>query len=104
MPIGLGRPLGRMALADVPIPVGPEESGALKCVPVPFDAMSFDPRESFGPRVAAAYDDGLRGDEDAAVAFLSKFGGPALEFAIGTGRIALPLAATGVRVDGVELS
>ena len=31
-------------------------------------------------------------------------GGPALELAIGTGRIALPLAATGVRVDGVDLS
>jgi hypothetical protein len=29
--------------------------------------------------------------------------GPA-ERAIGTGRIALPLAATGVRVDGVDLS
>ncbi len=71
---------------------------------VPFDAMSFDPRESFGPRVAAGYDAELRGDEDAAVAFLSKIGGPALEFAIGTGRIALPLAAAGVRVDGIELS
>src|SRR4051794_8648889 len=31
-------------------------------------------------------------------------GGPVLELAIGTGRIALPLAATGVRVDGIELS
>lgn len=31
-------------------------------------------------------------------------GGPALELAIGTGRIALPLAAHGVRVDGIELS
>ena len=30
--------------------------------------------------------------------------GPALELAIGTGRIALPLAATGLRVDGIELS
>jgi SAM-dependent methyltransferase len=29
---------------------------------------------------------------------------PALELAIGTGRIALPLAARGVRVDGIELS
>jgi SAM-dependent methyltransferase len=29
---------------------------------------------------------------------------PALEFAIGTGRIALPLAARGVQVDGIELS
>ena len=30
--------------------------------------------------------------------------GPVLELAVGTGRLALPLAATGVRVDGVELS
>ena len=31
-------------------------------------------------------------------------GGAALEFAVGTGRIALPLAARGVRVQGIELS
>jgi len=31
-------------------------------------------------------------------------GGPALELAIGTGRIALPLVARGVRVSGIELS
>jgi SAM-dependent methyltransferase len=31
-------------------------------------------------------------------------GGPALEFAIGTGRVAIPLAARGVPVSGVELS
>ena len=31
-------------------------------------------------------------------------GGAALEFAIGTGRIALPLAARGVRVSGIDLS
>ncbi|MFI6498123.1 class I SAM-dependent methyltransferase [Nonomuraea typhae] len=31
-------------------------------------------------------------------------GGPALEFAIGTGRVALPLAARGVPVTGIELS
>jgi SAM-dependent methyltransferase len=73
---------------------------------VVFDAMSFDPRTSFGPRVAAAYDDTPRGDEAAAVARLAELAGdgPALEFAIGTGRIALPLAATGLRVDGIELS
>jgi SAM-dependent methyltransferase len=73
---------------------------------MPFDAMSFDPRSGFGPSVAAAYDDVPRGDEAAAVARLAELacGGPALELAIGTGRIALPLAATGERVDGVELS
>jgi SAM-dependent methyltransferase len=31
-------------------------------------------------------------------------GGPALEFAVGTGRVALPLSARGVAVHGVELS
>ena len=30
--------------------------------------------------------------------------GPALEFGVGTGRIALPLSRRGVRVDGIELS
>src|SRR5689334_5106266 len=47
-----------------------------------------------------------RGDEEAAVAFLADLarGGPALEFAVGGGRIALPLAATGIRVDGIDNS
>jgi hypothetical protein len=31
-------------------------------------------------------------------------GGPALEFALGTGRVALPLSARGVAVHGLELS
>lgn len=66
----------------------------------------FDPASSFGPDVAARYDDAKRGDEEDAAAFLADFanGGSALEFAIGTGRIALPLAAKGVQVDGIELS
>jgi hypothetical protein len=66
----------------------------------------FDPAGSFGPDVAARYDQHERGDESEAAAFLAKLaqGGPALEFAIGTGRIALPLTALGVAVDGIELS
>jgi hypothetical protein len=66
----------------------------------------FDPANSFGPAVAARYDDHARGDEQIAAAFLAEraHGGPALEFAIGTGRIALPLAALGTTVDGIELS
>jgi len=66
----------------------------------------FDPASSFGPEVAARYDDQPRGDETEAVDFLAELAGagPALEFAVGTGRIALPLAARGVRVDGIELS
>ena len=65
-----------------------------------------DPKESFNEQIAARYDDHLRGDEDAAVGFLTELAGdgPALEFAVGTGRIALPLAQAGVRVDGIELS
>ena len=66
----------------------------------------FDPRTSFGPDVAERYDDEPRGDEQAAVAFLSDLAGDgrALELAIGTGRIALPLAAAGVAVDGIDQS
>lgn len=66
----------------------------------------FDPAHSFGPEVAARYDDEPRGDEKETIDFLCPLAGdgPALELAIGTGRIALPLAARGVRVDGIELS
>lgn len=67
---------------------------------------AFDPASSFGPDVAARYDDHPRGDEEAAATFLSELaqGQRVLEFAIGTGRIALPLATRDVRVDGIELS
>ncbi len=66
----------------------------------------FTPSESFGPDVASHYDDEPRGDEQAAVDFLADLAGDgtALELAIGTGRIALPLAHKGVPVDGIELS
>jgi SAM-dependent methyltransferase len=66
----------------------------------------FDPATSFGSDVAAHYDDDKRGDEEDAAAFLAEFAkeGPALEFAIGTGRIAIPLATKGIQVDGIELS
>jgi SAM-dependent methyltransferase len=59
---------------------------------------------SFSPQAASTYDNSPRGDEADTVAFLKGFGRTALEFAIGTGRIALPLAAEGVAVDGIELS
>ncbi len=66
----------------------------------------FDPRTSFGPEVSKRYDRSLLGDEEETVAFLSGLarGRDALEFAVGTGRIALPLMAAGLRVDGIELS
>jgi SAM-dependent methyltransferase len=67
---------------------------------------NYEPAMSFGQDAAEIYDDAPRGDEAAAVAFLEHLAGdgPALELAIGTGRIALPLAARGIRVDGVDIS
>ena len=66
----------------------------------------YQPAMSFGPEVAAGDPHRLRGDEDDTVAFLRDLAGdgPALELAVGTGRIARPLAATGVRVDGIDIS
>ena len=66
----------------------------------------FDPATSFGPEVARRYDDHARGDEAQTADFLAELAaeGPALEFAIGTGRIGLPLLARGVSVTGIELS
>jgi len=65
----------------------------------------------FGERVAAGYDDSERETFDAMVIeqtvdFLAELAGSgqALEFGIGTGRIALPLAQRGVPVHGIDLS
>ena len=67
----------------------------------------FDPRTSFGSEISKRYDaGGGLGDEAETVAVLARLVGrsDALEFAVGTGRIALPLTEAGVRVDGIELS
>jgi SAM-dependent methyltransferase len=67
----------------------------------------FDPSTSFGDATSRDYDAvSMRGDEDETVAFLAGLAGDrdALELAVGTGRVALPLQAVGVRVDGIELS
>ena len=64
----------------------------------------------FGERVAATYDgtSGVfgPGTVEATAGVLAELagGGRALELAIGTGRIALPLAARGVEVHGIDLS
>src|SRR5688572_21673912 len=63
----------------------------------------FDPAMSFLGATAEHYDDAARGDEAETVALLGELaGGRALEPAIGSGRIALPLIAGGTRVDGIE--
>jgi len=67
----------------------------------------YEPVHTFDEATAEEYDElAVRGDEAATVTFLHGLadGGPALELAIGTGRIALPLAATGIRVDGIDFS
>jgi SAM-dependent methyltransferase len=69
------------------------------------------PEDYFGGEVAARYDESSAdmfdpAVLDPAVEFLTDLAGdgPALELGIGTGRIALPLAARGVRVHGIDLS
>jgi SAM-dependent methyltransferase len=66
----------------------------------------YEPVMSFGEDEAKEYLGVLRGDEEAAVAFLAQLAGegPALELAIGAGRIALPLARRGVHVEGIDIS
>jgi SAM-dependent methyltransferase len=70
-----------------------------------------EPRDLFAGNVAAHYDDRVDPMVDgspigAAVDILAELAGAgrALELAIGTGRVALPLAARGVPVSGIELS
>ncbi|MEU3625102.1 SAM-dependent methyltransferase [Amycolatopsis coloradensis] len=69
-----------------------------------------DPADGWFPEsVAADYDDpgGANAPEAVtpAVAVLAELAdGPVLEFAVGTGRIGVPLAARGVQVSGIELS
>ncbi len=68
---------------------------------------TFDPR-LYGARWADRYDEWHKGlmDDDGAVAALADFAGdgPALEFGVGTGRLAVPLAERGVEVVGVDIS
>jgi hypothetical protein len=61
----------------------------------------------FGADIAARYDEGLADRPiEPMVDFLAELAadGAAIELAIGTGRVALPLARSGVRVSGVDLS
>jgi len=60
----------------------------------------------FGRQWAATYDQPGNPDPAPAVEFLAGLaaGGPVLELAIGSGRVALPLAARGIAVEGIEAS
>jgi len=66
----------------------------------------FDDAELFGRLWADTYDETSSPDPTAAVEFLAGLAGdgPVLELAIGTGRVALPLAARGLTVEGIEAS
>ena len=86
------------------------ETGAERPPRPPSDPDALE--DFFGEPVAATYDaDGDERFSEAHLALESGFlaelageGGRALELAIGTGRVALPLAARGVEVHGIDLS
>lgn len=63
---------------------------------------------TYGDRIAAIYDELHEGkfDTEGAVTFLAGLAGPGpvLELGIGTGRVALPLAAQGLEVHGIDAS
>jgi SAM-dependent methyltransferase len=67
----------------------------------------FDPGE-YGRHIGALYDSlvdaAFPTDTDATVALLAELadGGPVLEFGVGTGRLALPLARLGLPVSGID--
>jgi len=65
---------------------------------------SWDEPAFWGEKWADIYDGDDELDPTSAVDFLAPLagGGRALELAIGTGRVALPLAARGVRVEGID--
>lgn len=67
----------------------------------------YHPMSSYKHEESMRYDvEDTRGDEEETVGFLARLAHTrdALELAIGTGRIALPLAAAGISVEGIELS
>ena len=66
---------------------------------------------TWGPEIAEVYDETYAAQSatpvlEPIVDLLAELarGGPALEFAVGTGRVAIPLSARGIPVRGVELS
>jgi SAM-dependent methyltransferase len=66
--------------------------------------LAFDP-SAYGSHIADIYDDTVRHlSTDEPVDRITELaaGGPVLEFGIGTGRLALPLAARGLTVAGID--
>jgi SAM-dependent methyltransferase len=61
---------------------------------------------AYGEGIADVYDDWYAdvSDVEGTVAAVVALGGPVLELGVGTGRIALPLAAAGLEVHGVDAS
>ena len=61
---------------------------------------------TYGDHIADAYDELVSSCEDTAIDVLAELagGGRALELGIGTGRVALPLAARGIEVHGIDAS
>jgi SAM-dependent methyltransferase len=61
---------------------------------------------AYGDRIAAIYDDLYAGFDPAALDLLSDLAdnGSALELGIGTGRLAIPLRAKGVDIQGIDAS
>ena len=78
--------------------------------PTPLETPIVHDDGYFGERIAATYDDDAaildRQEVEPVVDFLVDHAGRgrALEFGIGTGRIALPLARRGVSVHGIDMS
>ena len=66
--------------------------------------MNFYADETYGERVAGVYDDWYSSVDAHAIDFLAQIAGEgrALELGIGTGRVALPLAAKNVNVSGID--
>ena len=62
--------------------------------------------ETYGEGIAEVYDDFFQKFDPACIDLLFEFtaGGQALELGIGTGRIALPLGAKGVKIQGIDAS
>src|SRR6059058_4243923 len=70
--------------------------------------MSDYTTSTYGDRIAEVYDEihPSTADAETAVATLAELaaGGPVLELAIGTGRLALPLVERGLEVHGIDVS